>query len=58
MFDYQLTIKIPFQCEDDVDARKEAKTIISDSAFAFKGNLPQYKLQRLNPGRAPEKVEI
>jgi hypothetical protein len=58
MFDYLLTIRIPFKCEDDVDARKETKALIEDSTIVFKGDVPEYKLQRLNPGKPPEKVEI
>jgi hypothetical protein len=58
MFDYLLTIRIPFKCEDDVDARKEVRTLIEDSTIAFKGDIPEYKLQRLNTGKPPEKVEI
>jgi|WetSurMetagenome_2_1015567.scaffolds.fasta_scaffold635315_2 hypothetical protein len=58
MFDYLLTIRVPFKCEDDVDARKEAKALIEDSDIAFKGDVPEYKLQRLNSGKPPEKVAI
>jgi hypothetical protein len=58
MFDYLLTIRIPFKTQDDVDARREAKVIIEDSTIAFKGDLPEYKLQRLNPGKPPDKVEL
>jgi hypothetical protein len=58
MFDYILTIKIPLKCEDDVDARKESRLLIKDSTIAFKGDPPVYKLQRLNPGKSPDKVEL
>jgi hypothetical protein len=58
MLNYLLTIKIRYQCEDDVDARKEAKRIIKDSTIVYQKCLPQYKLQRLKQGKVPEKVEI
>jgi hypothetical protein len=58
MFDYLLTIRIPFKCEDDVDARKKAQALIKDSEKDFKGEISGYKLQRLNPGKPPEKVGI
>jgi hypothetical protein len=58
MFDYLLTIRIPFKCEDDVDARKKAQALMADSKGAFKEEISGYKLQRLNTGKPPEKVEI
>ena len=59
MFDYLLTIKISFKTQDDVDARREAKTMLENSTLAFKGEMPpEIKLQRLNPGKPPDKVEI
>ena len=58
MFDYLLTIRIPFKCEDDVDARKKAKALMADSTGALKEEITGYKLQRLNLGKPPDKVEI
>jgi hypothetical protein len=58
MLEYLLTIRIPFKCEDDVDARKEVRTLLEDSTIVFKGDVPEYKLQRLNQGKPPEKVAL
>ncbi len=58
MFDYLLTIRIPFKCEDDVDARKVAKSLVKDSVIAIRDEVPEFKLQRLAQGKPPEKVEI
>ena len=57
MFEYLLTIRVPFKTEDDVDARREAKTMLENSTLAFKDK-PEIKLQRLNPGKPPDKIEI
>ena len=58
MFDYLLTIRIPFKTQDDVDARREANSIIQNSDIDIGVSLIEYKLQRLNPGKPPEKVEL
>ena len=58
MFDYLLTIRIPFKTQDDVDARREANSIIKNSDIDIGVSLIEYKLQRLNPGKPPEKVEL
>jgi hypothetical protein len=58
MFDYLLTIKIPFSTQDDVDARREANSIIKNSDIDPAVKFIEYKLQRLNPGKPPDKVEL
>jgi hypothetical protein len=58
MFDYLLTIRIPFKVQDDVDARREANSIIKNSDIDIGVSLIEYKLQRLNPGKSPDKVEL
>jgi hypothetical protein len=57
MFDYLLTIRIPFKTQDDVDARREANSIIKNSDIYW-SEFIEYKLQRLNPGKPPDKVEL
>lgn len=56
MYDYLLTIRISFECVDDVDARKEAQKIIDGSIVASKEET--FKLQRLNPGKPPDNVKL
>ena len=58
MFDYLLTIRIPFKTQDDVDARREANSIIKNSDIDIGVSLIEYKLQRLNPGKPPDNVKL
>ena len=57
MYDYLLTIRIPFKTGDDLDARAEALDIIS-KAEPIKKSEVSFKLQRLEPNKAPIGVPI
>lgn len=58
MFDYLLTVRIPFKTQDDVDARREANSIIKNSDIDINVKEIEYELQRLSLGKSPDKVEL
>jgi len=54
--DYIITLKIPINSLDDVSARSEADRILTKSVKEMIQDKAELKLQRLIPGKPPEKV--
>jgi len=62
---YLLTVKIPLEGIDDVDARGQGErlgkylkeAVKSAQANGMEGVKPEYKLQKLNEGKPPEKID-
>lgn len=54
--DYQLTIKVPLEAMDDLQAREIAKTILYDVGAHLLNEKTEKKLQRVYKDRPPEKV--
>ena len=55
MYDYNITIQIPFQAGDDPDARKMAQEMIKDIRVPDNSTI---KLQRLEKDKAPVGIQI
>ena len=54
---YLLTVKIPFEALDDLQARQFAADTIKDEIFVDLAKF-EAKLQRLIEGKPPEKVPL
>jgi len=55
---YQLTIRIPIDALDDVEARKMANDILDDIYNHLMSEKTDRKLQRIYKDRAPERISM
>jgi len=59
--DYLLTIRVKVQAADDMESRQKAKEYLNrvyGTADFTSRTEEEVKLQKLVPGKAPEKVEL
>lgn len=58
MKDYLLTIKVPLEALDDPDVRVILKPYLEDLNKLREVSGTEIKVQRMVPGKPPEKVEL
>jgi len=58
MRDYLLTIKVPLEALDDPDVRVILKPYLEDLNKLREVSGMEIKVQRMVPGKPPEKVEL
>jgi len=56
MRNYLLTIRLPIEGIDDVDARRRAKEFVGDCMNCVSFDRVELKLQRLHPNKDPRKM--
>jgi hypothetical protein len=57
MKDYMLTIRVPIQAVDDVQARQEAANLLAEAGVRREPGV-ESKLQEVYPNKQPRKVRL